>query len=182
MTFATKQRLLLGLAVIMMLAPTILYANGSLGRAPMFEGDTRQEMSCLSCGGLGKVKGEDKKTEEKCRTCYGRGFSEYILPGPNRPLQLVGTVKDPSGKPVTGADVGITEAGVKADPIVMKTNDDGQFGFKFPPGNFHLSFSVPENGKLKLEQDLKVERNPAPLPASGMDTLHKIEQTFTLQQ
>lgn len=156
----------------MMLAPTFLFASGKLAQAPLFEGDTRKEMTCLACDGLGQVKGE------KCHTCYGRGVADYILPGPNRPQQLVGTLHDSKGKPLTGAEIAITEVGQKAEPIVMKTNDDGQFGFKFPPGNFHLKLT---HGSLAAEQDLKVESNSKPIASTDSETLHKIEKTFVLQ-
>jgi hypothetical protein len=172
MTFATRQRILLGLAVLMMLAPTFMYAGGYLGRAPMFEGDQRQEMTCLACDGMGKVK------EEPCKTCYGRGVAEYILPGPNRPLQLVGTVYDVKSRPLVGAEIEITPSENPGAPIVMRTNHDGQFGFKFPPGSYKLKL---KHEKLAAEQSLTVEANTKPIAASGSETLHKIERTFTLQ-
>ncbi len=174
MTFALRQRLLLGLAVIMMLAPTMMYAGGKLGQSPMFEGDSKKELSCRTCDGLGKVKGEN------CETCYARGFVDYIIPGPNRPIQLVGTVKNKADKPLVAVEVAITEAGVGGTPIVMKTNDDGQFGFKFPPGQFHLEMVHPESG-LKGKADLTVEANSDPIPTTGTETLHILEQSFTLQ-
>lgn len=174
MTFVVRQRLLLGLAVILMLAPTMMYAGGKLGQAPLFEGDVKKEMSCLSCDGLGKVKGED------CKTCYGRGFADYILPGTERPLQLVGTLKDGKGNPLVASEIAITEPSVGGTPIVMKTNGDGQFGFKFPPGQFHLEMLHPESG-LKAKADLIVEPNREPILATGTETLHKIERSFTLK-
>lgn len=174
MTFVVRQRLLLGLAVILMLAPTMMYAGGKLGQAPMFEGDTKKEMSCLACDGLGKIKGEN------CTTCYGRGFADYIIPGSERPIQLVGTLKDGKGKPLVGSEISITEPSVGGPAIVMKTNDDGQFGFKFPPGEFHLEMVHPESG-LQGKEDLKVEANSEPILATGSETLHKLERTFTLK-
>lgn len=177
MTFATRQRLLLGLAVLMMLAPTFLFASGKLGQSPLFEGDSRKELTCLVCDGLGKVKDREKK-DDKCPTCRGLGVVDYIIPGPNRPQQLVGTLHDSKGRPLTGAEIAITEVGQPADPIVMKTNDDGQFGFKFPPGNFHLKLT---HGALAAEQDLKVEPNSQPIASTDSETLHKFEKTFVLQ-
>jgi hypothetical protein len=156
----------------MMLAPTFMYAGGYLGRAPMFEGATRQEMSCLTCQGLGKVE------EQKCTTCYGQGVAEYIMPGVNRPLQLVGTVHDAKAQPLEGAEIAITESVNPGAPIIMKTNQDGQFGFKFPPGSYQLQLT---HGNLTLKEELKVEPNQAPIAATGSETLHKIEKTFTLQ-
>ncbi len=174
MTFVVRQRLLLGLAVILMLAPTMMYAGGKLGQAPMFTGDTKKEMSCLTCDGLGKIKGEN------CKTCYGRGFADYIIPGKERPIQLVGTLKDSQGKALVASEIAITEPSVGGSPIVMKTNDDGQFGFKFPPGKFHLEMVHPATG-LKASADVTVEANQDPILATGTDTLHKLEKSFTLK-
>ena len=74
MSFATIQRLLLGLAVLMMLVPTVLYGAGMLGRAPLFEGDVRKEITCVTCNGLGR-----SAKEESCKTCRGRGVADFIL-------------------------------------------------------------------------------------------------------
>lgn len=162
----------MGLAVLMMLAPTFLYAGGYLGRAPMFEGDVRKEMTCASCQGLGTVK------NEKCKTCHGLGVADYIIPGPNRPVQLIGTLHDKDNKPLVGAEIAITEVGQTASPIVMRTNENGQFGFKFPPGSYNLKLT---HGKLAAQESLKVEPYLQPIAAQGFETLHTIEKTFTLQ-
>ena len=74
MAFAIRQRLILGIAVLMMFIPTILYSAGMLGRAPMFEGDVRKEMTCITCDGLGR-SGE----EDSCETCRGRGVAKAHL-------------------------------------------------------------------------------------------------------
>lgn len=171
MTFATKQRLLLGLAVLMMLIPTMLLAGGKLGQAPMFDGDTRQEMTCLTCDGLGRVQ------EEGCPTCRGTGVSEYIIPGGNRPIQLVGTVLAGPKKPLPDTEVEAAVVGQEGT-ISVATNESGQFGLKLPPGEYHLIFKHPD-GK-HLEQDLAVVKNGDPIPVRGPDTLHVIEKTFTL--
>lgn len=156
----------------MMLAPTFMYAGGWLARAPMFEGDVRQEMTCVTCDGLGKAK------DQPCTTCYGRGVGDFILPGPHRPLQLVGTVHGPRSTPLVGASVAIRSQGSSDAPIIMETNKDGQFGFKFPPGEYEL---VLQHGTLSSSASLKVEQNPNPISANGSETLHRIERTFTLQ-
>lgn len=177
MTFATRHRILMGLAVLMMLAPTFLYAGGYLGRAPLFEGDTRKEMTCADCQGLGTVK-DKNGADEKCKTCHGLGVADYIIPGPNRPIQLVGTLHDKAGKPLVDAEIAITEVGQPGSPIVMQTNNDGQFGFKFPPGTFNLKLT---HGKLAAQETLKVEPDLHPIAATSWETLHTVKKTFTLQ-
>ncbi len=171
MTFATRQRLLLGLAVLMMLIPTMLLAGGKLGQSPLFDGDTRKEMTCLTCDGLGRVK------EEGCPTCRGTGVGEYIIPGTNRPIQLVGTVLEGAKKPLANTEIEAQVVGQEGS-IGVATNDSGQFGLKLPPGNYRLSFKHPD-GK-HLEQDFTVVPNDDPIPVRGPDSLHVIEKTFTL--
>lgn len=175
MNYATTQRLLLGLAVLMMLVPTILLAAGKLGQAPLWDGDQRKQMTCMDCKGLGRPA-----PEKACPTCYNRGVADYIVPGPERPLQLVGTVHSPSGTPLVGATIEAREsAHPEGTPLVLQTNDDGQFGMKLPPGSYSLHFSFED---LRLEQTVEAVHNPEPVPAQGTETLHKIEKTFVLNQ
>lgn len=178
MTFATRQRVILGIAVLLMFTPTILYSAGLLGQAPMYDGDVRKEMTCLVCNGMGRTGEEDT-----CGTCRGRGVAEFILPGQNRPLQLVGTVMNTSGEKIEGADIAVHMAGVTpgedgAKEILFKTNGDGQFGVKLPPGEYVIKVSN-QSGDT-TQETLLVEHNPAPLPATKMETLHKIEREFRL--
>lgn len=178
MNFATKQRLLLGIAVLLMFTPTILYSAGLLGRAPLYEGDVRKEMTCLTCGGFGIVD------EEKCDTCRGRGVAEYIVPGPNRPLQLVGTVYGPSGETIKGAEIAVREGGDAAGQeesleLLYVTNDDGQFGVKLPPGEYVIKAQAEGNGVA--EEQVVVTQVADPLPATKLETLHRLEKEFRLQ-
>lgn len=157
----------------MMLVPTFLLGAGMLGRAPMFEGDVRKEMTCVGCDGLGRVDKEDT-----CSTCRGRGVAEFILPGPNRPIQLVGTVKSSAGAAVKGAQVAAHEKGLDESEVVLETNGDGQFGLKVPPGEYVLKITSAESGSVTSE--IKIEQNSAPIPAVGYDTLHRLEKSFSL--
>jgi Carboxypeptidase regulatory-like domain len=173
MSFATKQRLLLGIAVLMILTPTILYSAGLLGRAPIYEGDVRKEMTCITCDGLGRSAGE-----ESCSTCRGRGVADFIIPGPNRPLQLVGTVKASTGETVEGADIACREAEGNDMELLFKSNGDGQFGIKLPPGTYIVKVSAPDKGSVS--ESVLVEANTDPLPARGTSTLHILEKDFML--
>lgn len=175
MSFATKHRLLLGLAVLMMLIPTFMYAGGMLGRAPLYEGDVRREMTCVVCSGTGLQAGSDE--EASCTVCRGRGVGEFIIPGNNRPLQLVGTVLDSENKPVEGVEIETSETSDPTVSITMVSNQDGQFGVKLPPGDFTLKLTSP---KGTATETLKIEPNSAPIYAQGLETMHKVERTFVL--
>lgn len=156
-----------------MLVPTFLYSAGLLGRAPLFEGDVRKEITCVSCDGLGRTA-----SEESCPTCRGRGVADFIIPGPNRPIQLVGTVKNAAGKPVEAAEIATRQAEGDATQLILKTNGDGQFGIKLPPGSYVISVSATEHGSVT--ENIQVETNAKPIPARGTETLHSLEREFTL--
>jgi flagellar hook assembly protein FlgD len=109
--------------------------------------------------------------------------AEFILPGSNRPIQLVGTVYNSSGEAVEGADVAVrlsdqTPGQDGAKEILFNTNGDGQFGVKLPPGQYVLKVSKEQSGPV--EETITVEQNPAPLPATKLETLHKLEKEFRL--
>lgn len=173
MPFATKQRLLLGLAVLLMCIPTILYSAGLLGRAPLFEGDVRKEMTCLTCNGLGR-----SAEKESCDTCRGRGVADFIIPGPNRPIQMIGTVTNAAGEKVAGAEVGARQAQGDETELLLKTNGDGQFGIKLPPGQYVLRVTA-QTGE-STQESVTIEQVSTPLPARSLDTLHTIERDFRL--
>lgn len=173
MPFVMKQRLLLGVAVLMMCIPTMLYSAGMLGRAPLFEGDVRKEMACVTCKGMGRVADKDP-----CDTCRGRGVADFIIPGPNRPIQVIGTVTDAKGQKVGKAEVSARQAEGDDTALMLETNDDGQFGIKLPPGQYVLAISSAERGSV--QESLVIEQNASPLPARSLDTLHTIEHSFHL--
>lgn len=175
MPFATKQRLLLGLAVLLMLVPTILYSAGMLGRAPVFEGDVRKEMTCITCDGLGRA-GES----ETCETCRGRGVADFIFPGPNRPIRMIGTVTNATGDKVEGAEIAARQAQGDDTELLLKTNEQGQFGIKLPPGQYVLRVTAPTGESV--QENISIEQVSAPLPARSLDTLHTIERDFHLSK
>lgn len=175
MSFVTKQRLFLGLALLLMLTPTFLYGAGMLGRAPLFEGDVRKEMTCLTCDGIGRLA-----DEESCRTCRGRGVADFIIPGPNRPQQLVGTIIGVDGKVVEGADVALRQAEGDQTELLLHSNGDGQFGMKLPPGDYAISIKTEDNGHL--ERPLTIEFRADPVPAVGPESLYRLDVEFQLER
>lgn len=167
MNKSTLQRALLGLAVLMMLVPTFLFAAGPLRRPPMFEGDQLTKARCQPCEGLGQVKGSE------CEVCRGQGQIDVVIPGPHRPVQLVGTVRLRE-QSVGGAAIEI----VYSDgAFELKTNPQGQFGAKLPPGSYTVR--VAHDGR-KTEKELKVEPDNAPIPVNGEGSLRKLEVDFPL--
>lgn len=176
MNLALRQRILLAVAVLLMLVPTFLLAAGKIGQPPLFEGDVRREMTCITCDGLGRQASEPE--QEPCSTCKGAGVAEFIISGPNRPLQLVGTVTDGKNVPLAGTEVRAQELENQEFSLIVNTNSQGQFGLKLPPGEYRLLFAH-EQGSLDTE--FEVPADARPLPVRGADTLHRLEHTFVLE-
>ncbi len=175
MNLALRQRILLAVAVLLMLVPTFLLAAGKIGQPPLFEGDVRREMTCITCDGLGRQTHESE--QDPCSVCKGTGVAEFIIAGPNRPLQLVGTVTDGKSEPLAGAEIRAQELEDQEFSLIVSTNAQGQFGLKLPPGHYRLQFAH-EHGNLDTQFEVPV--NDRPLPVRGADTLHRLEHTFVL--
>ncbi|MGE0494828.1 MAG: carboxypeptidase regulatory-like domain-containing protein [Vulcanimicrobiota bacterium] len=163
-------RWLLGLAVLLMFVPTFLFAAGPLRRPPMFEGDRIQEMECRRCSGAGK------EGAEECRLCRGRGRTDYILPGPNRPTQVIGTVLNGGGHPVEGANILVKSS---FGELSYRTNGDGQFGVKLPPGRYTIEAS--QEGAGQAVQEVDVVASVEPLPAAMPTTLAEMAIELSLK-
>ncbi len=165
----TRQRLLLGVAILLMFIPTFLFAAGPLRQPPLFEGDRIAELDCRQCDATGKTQGED------CGLCRGRGKAQYILPGPNRPQQVIGTVVNAGGHPVESARVSVMAG---PDQLEFQTNHEGQFGVKLPPGDYTIAVRKEEVGQS--EQSFVVPVTTQPLPAANPTTLQELPLDFEL--
>ncbi|MCA9791796.1 MAG: carboxypeptidase regulatory-like domain-containing protein, partial [Candidatus Eremiobacteraeota bacterium] len=101
--------------------------------------------------------------------------TEYILPGPNRPTQVIGTVLNGGGHPVEAADILVKSA---AGDLNYRTNQDGQFGVKLPPGRYTIEAS--QDGVGKAVKEVDVQPSTEPLPAAMPTTLAEMPVEFSL--
>ncbi len=168
MSSLIKHRILLGLAVIMMLVPTIMFAAGPLRLPPLFEGDQVVEVACPTCEGSGSVDGE------KCNKCSGQGLVPGIVAGPNRPVQIVGIVL--SGQQmIEGARVKVDLG--SGEKLSYQTNDKGQFGVKLPPGNYRIEVS---HGEKTASTEVEVLHHKEPVAIEEGGNLYRQEIEFQL--
>lgn len=58
------------------------------GGPQTFEGDKIEVRDCRICSGSGESKGE------RCKGCLGNKKLKVVIPGPNHPAQIKGTVRD----------------------------------------------------------------------------------------
>ena len=168
MSILTRQRFLLGLAVLMMLVPTIMFAAGPLRLPAMFEGDELVELACPVCEGSGVQE------KEKCRRCSGRGQVPGLIAGPHRPVQIVGTVTT-GQQPLEGAEVTV-DLGAQGK-LNYHTNPEGQFGVKLPPGRY--SITVTHDGHSSV-QDFEVIHHSEPVVIEEGGNLRKQELSFVI--
>lgn len=143
-----QARFLLGLAVLMMMVPTFLYVAGPLRRPLMVDGDRLEARACPDCQGKG------------CRRCSKTGQIEFLIPGPNRPTEIIAHVYAPSSEaPVAKAEVDVvTSAGTRR----LQTDEQGRFGIMLPPGKYGLKIS---SGQGKLDDQMVVEPLKDAVPA-----------------
>ncbi len=68
------------------MAIMLVFGLKSASQAPLHEGDTRRSITCKWCEGKGTLEGD------RCRYCLGAKKLKAIIPGPNHPVRIRGTL------------------------------------------------------------------------------------------
>ena len=176
---AHKKLLAYGIVAVFVGVMAVLGVR-SVSGPQLYKGDRQEVMTCRLCQGSSK----------QCKLCLATGKVKVIVPGPNHPLDLRGTIRDASAfpsaehaqatadreagevslKPVTGAvpnaRLTFTKDG-KSVPIQGKAT--GRFRCNLPPGNYQLS--VEAEGYQPLKQSFEIPARKLPVwPARpGLD-------------
>lgn len=132
----------------------------SSGGPQTFQGDVVESRACLACQGTGENEGE------RCRSCLGAKKLKVVVPGPNHPVQIRGTVRDLSAfeslekaqeqaavdaksrklslKPVQGAvrEATISITGPEAT-IDLEPNATGKFKSLLKPQKYKVVVTAP---------------------------------------
>lgn len=154
----TRYRLLLGLAVLMMFTPTFLYFAGPLRDPLTFDGDRFVELKSRQVDGRLQLVEDDQDTEYE--------YNQFIIPGPNRPARITGTVyaePDPN-KRVAAAQVRLLAGDLTLE---LETSPEGQFGLDLPPGTYTLEIAA--FGYAPHSQELVVDYSQEPIPAEPVE-------------
>ncbi len=73
---------------------------------------------------------------------------------------LSGTVTDPSGSTIAGAQISVQQAGNSTPPRIALSSSNGTYSITLPPGSYHLS--IRKDSFLTRETDLTVQPGAKP--------------------
>jgi hypothetical protein len=82
----SKAKIIAYIVVAGFMGIMLVFGLRSSSQAPLHEGDERRSITCKWCEGTGEVEGE------RCKHCLGAKKLKAIIPGPNHPLRIRGTV------------------------------------------------------------------------------------------
>jgi hypothetical protein len=69
--------------------------------------------------------------------------------------QVIGTITDTEGNPLSGAGIGVTSGTAPVPEILVLSGDNGKYIWKLPPGTFTLT--ARKDGYKDLSQDVTVK-------------------------
>ena len=153
------------------------------------EGDRVESMPCPVCQG----SGEGKEAGKRCSTCLGAKKLKAIVPGPNHPVLIKGTVRElavfqdrdeaervaeseakehrPSLKPVRGA---VGQAVLSFDGperVEIPVKATGRYSGHVAPGVYQLSLRAPGYGELRRELKVAPRQQPIWPEAAGLEEI-----------
>ena len=167
------------------------WAIGSLKDSQIYPGDKLVTRECRWCSGTGVDEDPETRrhTGGSCPGCRGAKKLEVILPGPNHPVVIKGSVRDSAVsdgfdlgeapampmQPVKGAVPNAKVVFAKSGQIVeAETAATGRFRLALPPGTYKVKITAA--GFQELTDDYQVEprREPIWLEQANLVTEEKI--------
>lgn len=166
------------------------------------EGDRVESLACPICDG----SGEAKEAGKRCATCLGAKKLKAIIPGPNHPMLIKGTVRDLSAfKDQAEAD-GVAAAEAKEHKVSLRAvrgavgqallvfegperleiqaKATGRFSGYLKPGTYKLTVTAP--GFAALERQLQVDPRKDPIwpEAGGLEGIpvEHLQLDFTMSK
>ena len=160
----------------------LLLAN-SLKGPRVSRGDAVEQRTCRSCDGSGVETGASGRFAKEgavCFTCAGEKTVKVVIPGPDHPTTILGTLQceghppesqksqgplgmprldrlGPPPGPVVKGKITVTGG---SKPVTVEASA-GRFRATLVPGSYHLS--VDAEGYLPLVSAVKVERIQGPI-------------------
>lgn len=155
----TKAKMVAYIIVAILFGLMLVVGLKSSGGPQTFDGDKVEVRDCWACQGSGEKDGE------RCKDCLGNKKLKVIVPGPNHPVQVKGSVRDRSAfkdeaeaAEVAARDAADTKLSLKAvqggigratilvkgqaGEIVLETKSTGKFKTLLKPGSYTLVVSA----------------------------------------
>lgn len=153
------------------------------------EGDRVESLPCPVCRG----SGEGKEAGKRCSTCLGAKKLKAVVPGPNHPVLIKGTVRDLAAfkdrqeaeqvaeaeakdhrlslKPVRGAVAQASLILEGAQRVEIPVKATGRYSGYVAPGRYQLSLRASGYGELRQELEVAPRQQPIWPEAAGLEEI-----------
>lgn len=183
--------------IAIMLVFGIKYSGDTI----VHKGDKKQSIVCKWCQGLGQVE------EERCKHCLGAKKVKAIIPGPNHPLRIRGSVRDLSAfeskeeaasvaladadyskvvlKPMRGAVGGAKLQFLKGeDKTEIVSKPSGRYHGFLPPGEYRLVIEEPGFQNYSQDYVVPVREHPIwpKMPGIELEDEDQLEMEIVLER
>ena len=182
---SSKQKVIAYIVVFFFLAIMLVFGLRSSAQVPLHEGDVRKSITCKWCEGEGTLAGE------RCKYCLGAKKLKAIIPGPNHPLRIRGTVwklasfksKEEAEKAASEVDYSKVELRaadntVGGTKITFKTGDEvvemqskisGRYRGFIKPGDYTVTVEAPNFAPQTFDYKVPVRTKPVWPPIPGVE-------------
>lgn len=166
------------------LAIVFVFGVRSASGPQLHDGDRVESLDCPVCQGTGV----GKLVDTRCQACLGNKTLKVVLPGPNHPVDIRGSVRDlaafkdlaeaeqvaandaldrkPSLTPVRGAVPHAAIVFEGGERVEMVSKATGKYWGMLPPGSYRVTVTAP--GFAPYSQQLEVPPRQQPIwPEAG---------------
>jgi hypothetical protein len=172
----SKAKIIAYIVVAGFMGLMLVFGLRSSSQVPLHEGDERRSITCKWCEGTGKMG------EERCKYCLGAKKLKAVIPGPNHPLRVRGTVWNVAH---FGSEEKAREAAESEDyekvylktrpeavgqariifqnsdaEVVMEAKPSGRYWGYLVPGDYTVSVMHPEFEKMEQAFTVPVREHP----------------------
>lgn len=169
----------------------------SVSGPQLFPGDRQESIACKLCQSAGK------QGNKRCRLCLDTGKVKVIIPGPEHPVDVRGSVRQAQAfrdqaeadevaakesaevtlKPVRGAVANAKLSFIKSGKtITIEGKATGRFRCNLPPGSYQVKVSAAGYQDLQQSFEIPVRKQPVWPTRPGLDfDEEKLRPVFLLQ-
>ncbi len=178
------------------LALLFVYGVRTSGGPELFPGDKVESLTCPLCQG----SGDGKQAGTRCQACLGNKLLKAVVPGPQHPAEVRGTVRDLAAFPsVAEAESAAARDAANTKPSLtavqgglanaklvfegppgrteFESKSTGKFWGMVPPGQYKLTVSADGFASQTREFTVAPRQQPIWPEAGGLDSsLREVQQ------